>query len=400
MKLRQRARLAWDVFRNKVSDPGYDFTKWFSPRNIFVGRSGETLATNETIFAAISRLSNAMASLPLKLYEDFSLVHSKTADLIANAPNPNMTSFDFIRTLEVLRDSTGNGYAMKKYDNRFQVEALVLLDPARVEPVIEKNTRELWYEIDGDKGRYYVHNMDIIHVKHIHGTGYKGLNPIEVLRNTIDFDGKVRQFSLDQMDTRIAASFILEMATHLGTDKRKEILNNFKEFYQDNGGVLIQEAGMKINPIDRKFLDTKVFEVERITRSRVAAVYNMPLHMLGETEGASYSSMEQMSLEFVQGTLIPIVRQYEQEFNRKLLTPEERLRGLGFKFNVNALLRGDTQTRGEFYFKGIRSGWFKPNEVRAFEELPPEPGGEKLYLSGDLYPIDTPIEQRKGVKVE
>ncbi|WP_205628901.1 phage portal protein, partial [Acinetobacter baumannii] len=108
------------------------------------------------------------------------------------------------------------------------------------------------------------------------------------------------------------------MATHLGTDKRKEILNNFKEFYQDNGGVLIQEAGMKINPIDRKFLDTKVFEVERITRSRVAAVYNMPLHMLGETEGASYSSMEQMSLEFVQGTLIPIVRQYEQEFNRKL----------------------------------------------------------------------------------
>ncbi|WP_205628729.1 phage portal protein, partial [Acinetobacter baumannii] len=76
---------------------------------MFVGRSGETLATNETIFAAISRLSNAMASLPLKLYEDFSPIHSKTADLIANAPNPNMTSFDFIRTLEVLRDSTGNG---------------------------------------------------------------------------------------------------------------------------------------------------------------------------------------------------------------------------------------------------------------------------------------------------
>ncbi|WP_249716202.1 phage portal protein [Paenibacillus sp. J31TS4] len=398
MTLRQRARLAWDVFRNKATGSTSDFTKWFSPRNIFIGRSGEALANNETIFAAISRLSNAMASLPLKLYRDFSPMNNQTADLIANAPNSNMTSFDFIRTLEVLRDSTGNGYAMKRYDMRYQVEALVILDPARVEPVIERDTKELWYEIQGDKGRYYVHNMDMIHVKHIHGTGYKGINPIDVLGNTVDFDGKVRHFSISQMDASITASFILKMATHLSADKRAEILNNFKQFYEENGGVLIQEAGMEIAPIDRKFLDTKVFEVERITRSRVATVYNMPVHMLGETQGANYSSMEQMSLEFVQSTLIPIVRQYEQEFNRKLLTPEERGRGLGFKFNVNALLRGDIQTRGEFYFKMIRSGVFKPNDVRAWEELPPEEGGDKLYLSGDLYPIDTPTELRKGVK--
>jgi phage portal protein BeeE len=74
--------------------------------------------------------------------------------------------------------------------------------------------------------------------------------------------------------------------------------------------------------------------------------------------------------------------------NRKLLTKQERLRGLGFKFNVNALLRGDSKTRGEFYFKGIRSGWFTPNEVRAYEELPPLPGGDVLYMSKDLSPID------------
>ena len=77
----------------------------------------------------------------------------------------------------------------------------------------------------------------------------------------------------------------------------------------------------------------------------------------------------------------------EQELNRKLLTPVERRRGWYFKFNTNALLRGDMKTRGEFYFKGIRSGWFKPNEVRAYEDLPPESGGDKLYMSKDLFPI-------------
>lgn len=397
MKLRQRMRLAWDMIRNQTSSAVTGFEKWFrGGMSIFQGRSGNTLATNETIFSAVTRLSNSMASLPLKLYKDFTPITTTTSDMVANSPNPNMTSFDFIRTMETIRDTTGNAYALKEYDDRFQVIAVNILDPTRVEPVIEVDTNELWYQVLGDKGTYYVHNMDMIHVKHIHGYGYKGINPLDVLQNTIHFDREVRKFTLDQLDSSIKASFILRMNTHLSKEKKEEILANFKQFYQENGGVLIQEAGTVIDPIERNFIDSKVFEVEKITRSRVAIVYNMPVHMLGETEGVNYNSMEQMSLDFVQNTMVPIVRQYEQEFNRKLLTPQERLRGLYYKFNVNALLRGDMKTRGEFYFKGVRSGLFKPNEIRAWEELPPEPGGDRLYMSRDLSPINerTPHEGR------
>jgi HK97 family phage portal protein len=400
-------KLAWDVLRAKYTGSGYDFSKWFSSHNIFASRTSNTLATNETIFSAVSRLSNAMASLPLKLYKDFTPVNRPSGDLLSNAPNPNMTGFDFVRTMETARNTYGNGYALKMYDGSFQIEALLVLDPSRVEPVVEETTRELWYEIDGDKGRYYVHNMDMLHVKHIaaagqgiasYSGGYKGISPLDVLRNTVDYDGKVRTFSLDQMNSAIRASFILKMNTNLSAEKRKEILDNFKQFYQENGGVIIQEAGMEVTPIDRSIIDSKVFEVEKITRSRVASVFNMPVHMLGETEGSSYSSMEQLSLEFVVWTLTPIVRQYEQEFNRKLLTRRERLQGLGFKFNVNALLRGDIKTRGDFYFKGVRSGWFTPNEIRAFEEHPPLPGGDVLYMSRDLSPIDK--REEGGEKID
>jgi len=393
--------MAWNVIRNKAVQVDESFAKWFrNGRSIFRGGSNSKLASNETVFAAISRLANSMASLPLKIYKDFRPISSDLSDLIANAPNSNMTSFDFIRILETHRNVFGNGYAIKMYGRNYRIESMVILDPTRVEPVVERDTGELWYEIDGDKGRYYVHNLDMIHVKHIHTiqNGYKAISPIDVLQNTIDFDREVREFSLSQMEGGIHASFILKYAAHIGKEKRAEVLANFKDFYKDNGGVLIQEQGVEIEPITRNFIDTKVFEVEKITRTRVATVFNMPVSMLGETDGASYSSMEQMSLEFVTYTLLPIVRQYEQEFNRKLITPGERRQGLYTKFNVGAFLRADTQTRGDFYFKMIRSGGLKPNEVRAWEELPPEPGGEMLYISGDLYPIDTPVDQRKGVK--
>ena len=388
--------VAWAI-RDPSASLTDRFSKWFEPFNIFTRQSSNTLASNETIFSAVSRLSNSMGALPLKLLrKDFQPVTDHPSAELINQPNPNMTSFDFLRTMEALRDTEGNAYAMKEYDMRYQPKSLWILDPNKVEPMIEATTRELWYEIEGDNGLYYVHNMDIIHLKHIHGYGYKGISPTKVLSNTIDFDGKVKQFSLDQMNTAVRASFILEMAGTLSETKKKEVLASFASFYKENGGVLLQEMGTKITPIERKFMDTKVFEAEKITRQRVASVYNMPAHMLGETEGASYSSMEQMALEYVQNTLTPIVTQYEKEFNRKLLTAEDRRQGMYFKFNLNALLRGDMRTRGDFYFKGVRSMLFKPNEIRAWEDLPPEPGGDKLYVSGDLYPVDEP--RTKGGK--
>lgn len=375
-----------------------NFARWFEPYNIFTKRTNHTLATNETIFAAISRLSNSLASLPLKLLDkNFNqITDHPIAELLTYSPNPNMNAFEFLRTMEVLRNIAGNAYAIKDYDSRYQVKALWILDPGRVTEVIETTTKELWYEIQGDNGVYYVHNMDVVHVKHIHGYGYRGISPIDVLRNTVDFEGKIKQLSLDMMDSAVKASFILQLAANVNDEKKKEIYENFRKFYSENGGVLIQELGVKIDPIKREFLDTKVFEAEKITRTRVASVFNLPAYMLGETQGINYNSMEQLALEFVQGTLGVNVVQYEKEFNRKLLTPEERGRGLYWKFNLKALLRGNTKDQAEYYFKGVRSMWLTPNEIRALEDLPPMEGGDKLYRSKDMEPIDTPIPLPKG----
>lgn len=372
----------------KYSGDGYDFREWFEPRNIFELQRADGLASNETIFSAVTRLSNAMASLPLKLRRKFQEVDNDLSGLVTVQPNASMSSFDFIRVLETHRNTAGNGYALKMYDERYQLESLHVLEPSKVEPVIEKGTGDLWYEVRGDSGRYYVHNLDMLHVRHIYdGTVYKGVSPIRVLRGTTEFDRSVRKFTLDSLDGAITASFILGMGTNLADEKKAATLKAFREFYRQNGGLLIKEAGVEIEPIKREFIDTKAFEAERITRSRVAVVFNLPVHMLGESEGISYSSMEQSWLDFCTFSLAPIVRHYEQELDRKLLTAADRGRGLEFKFNLNALARADMRARGEFYFKGVRSGWFTPNEVRAWEELPPQPGGDDLYMSGDLKPM-------------
>lgn len=122
--------------------------------------------------------------------------------------------------------------------------------------------------------------------------------------------------------------------------------------------------------------------------------------MLNDTEGQSYSSNEQLMLTFVQMTLIPIVRQYEQEFDRKLLTRKDREDGKYFKLSVGGLLRGDIKARTAFYHGGLRDGWLTRDEVRRWEDLPPKGGrADELLVSGDMYPLEMDPLERKGVRV-
>lgn len=375
----------------KAEGTPFSLDSWIRPRNIFTVIASSKLASSETVFAAVSRLSTSMGALPLSLHDgEYRKQNTRVGEMLTYQPNANMHRNEFIRTMEVNRNTYGNAYAMKQYGGRFVVEGLLILDPTKVTPAIDTLSGELWYVVDGDDGRYYVHNADIIHVKHIYaGTGFAGLSPLDVLAGTIDFDSKVKQFSLEQVESSVNASFILKMATLLDEERKANVLDSFRRFYAENGGVLIQEQGTEIKEIERKFIvDTKVFEVERITRARVATVFGLPLHMLGETEGQGYNSREQAALEYVQDTIVPIAAQYEAEFDRKLLTETDRSKGMHFKFNVNALLRGDMASRMDFYFKGIRTMLFVPDECRAWEELPPLPEGVGAvpYRSRDLSP--------------
>ncbi|PWA08651.1 phage portal protein [Pueribacillus theae] len=373
----------------------YDFSSWFG--RTFWGIDNSRLATNETIFSVISRLANTVSSLPIKLHQSYEQKTNQAYDILVNAPNPNMNGFDFINKMEVSRNEHGNAYALIIRDIRMQVEALIPIDPTYVTPFLNKDDESLWYQVLGTDGTYYIHNMNMLHVKHITGASrWQGISPLEVLKNTLLYDKAVQEFSLSEMEKK--ESLVITYGSNIDEEKRKQVTENLRTFYRENGGVLFQEPGVTVDPIDKKYFASDTLKSEKITRSRVANVFNVPVSFLNDDEGQSYSSNEQMMIQFVQMTLTPIVRQYEHEFNRKLLTEQERKQGYYFKFNLNGLLRGDMAARTQFYQAGVRGGWFKPDEIRQFEDLPPEGGNaSELFVSGDLYPISMdPRERRKG----
>lgn len=385
-----------DNWIDETSNTLYDFSPWRNKS--FWGNINNTLETNETIFSAVIRLANSLSSMPIKLYEDYKVINTNVSELLTISPNNSVSSYDFINQIETVRNEKGNAYVLIERDTFSQPSKLYLLNSDIVNIAIENNSREVYYIIHAASGnKLIIHNMDMLHFKHIVGSNMlKGISPIDVLKNTTDFDAAIRKFNLSEMQK--PDSFVLKYGSNIDVKKRKSVIENFKQFYEENGGILFQEPGVEIDPITKKYVSEDIVASENLTRERVANVFQLPAVFLNANESSNFTKNEELNRFFLQHTLISIIKQYESEFNRKLLTPLDRKKNRYFKFNVKAYLRADSATQAEVYFKAVRSGYYTINEIRELEDLPPVENGDKPFISGDLYPIDTPLELRKSLK--
>lgn len=367
-------------------------------------RGDYSLKNSELIFSAVLRLSNTLASMPIQLYRNSTPVRNDLNDLMSVMPNPNMTSTQFMRAMEACRCTAGNCYALKIYDHNGNLSRIDLLDPCKVKEVIEQDSGELWYRITPEFGKdvhdIYVHNYYVVHVPFISTNGYIGVNPVSVLYDTLEYNANIQEFSKNQLEKGVNAAIVLEAPASLGEAQRNKMVEDFMTTYREtSGNILLLESGVVAKSMNLSPVDSKLFEVERISRSRVAMVYNMPPHLMGDFSETSFNSQEQQMLEFLMTTMLPTVTAYEQEFNRALLTREDRKRGYHWEIDMDAILRADAATRAEVDYKAVRSGWSTPDEIRASRGYPALPNGigKHALVSQDLAPLSYTVKDKPRV---
>ncbi len=353
-----------------------------------------TLAGNEAIYAAVSRIANTMAMMPVHLYKGYELQNRHPKELLLKHPNPNMTTFEFIRAMEAIRNTEGNAYALILEDHLGQPVRLDVLDPKRVQPVLHPETRELWYNITLDDNKQYpLPGFLVINVRHMSANGLRGVRPIDVLRGTLNYDAQIKNYSVAQLEGVNQGVFLKVPNTALNRDKTDYIVDRFLDAYAKSGQrVVVLEGGLEATPFSQSPIDAHVLEAERIMRNRVATVYNIPPHMLGDYSDATLTTAEQQMQEYLNLCIMPIVQQWEQELNRKLLTDAEIADGYAWRFDVTALLRADTNSRCAYYHSAVRDGYMRQNEIRAREGLPPDENGNELMVSRDLIPLRITIQ--------
>ena len=358
--------------------------------SIWRPKGDHSLTGSEAIFGAVTMLSNTVASMDLKLLKGSEEAKDHPLSrLISYQPTPRMNPYTWRQTMETCRDTSGNCYALKVRAPDGEIIALDVLDPDRVEPERDEDTGEIWYRVrPKDGGTWMISGREMIHCRHVGAGGDKGVSPVDVLTDTLDYDDQMKTFSVDQVKG-VNGAVVLEFPSDLGDARRKEIIDNFMENYRrSNGSLIVLSGGAKSTTITKSPVDAKVLDVDKITANKVARVYNLPPVLLGDYSSSSYTSQEQQQLEYIERTVTPIARMYEAELNQKLLTWQEVQQGYHFRFDIGSLLSADMQARGTYYQQQVRSGMLTPNEGRALENRPPKPGGDQLMISKDMAPLE------------
>lgn len=357
-------------------------------------RADVTLQGHEAIYAAVTRIANTVASIPVHVYKGRERQDTHPLEKLLNlSPNPSMSAYIFKQTMEAFRNTEGMAYALIIRDGLGEITRLDVLDPTRVRPLIERDSREIWYDITLEGKTYPIPGYMVLALKHMSANGISGIRPLDVLRGSLDYDAEVKEISLNQLDG-INHGVMLEVPGQALDETRKaQIVADFLDAYESSGQrVLVLEGGIKATTFNQSHVDAQLMDVERITRNRVATVYNLPPHMLGDYSDTSFSTAEQQMQEFLQLTIIPIVQQWEDELNRKLLSDADYKAGYRFRFDTDSLIRADMVAMANKYQMAIRGGWMRMNEVREREGLPPDPNGDELMCARDVIPLRIMVE--------
>lgn len=338
------------------------------------------------VFACIRVLSETIASLPLKIYKTIDAGKEAATDhylypILHDSPNSYQTSYEFRETMMAHLNMQGNFYAIKEMNGAGKVSNLLILDPSKMTPKLEKGIITYEYTWPDGKGQVFKQEQ-IWHVKGLSTDGLVGLSPITIARESIGLAISTEEYGARLFSNDARPGGVIEVPGTLKEDAVARLKKGWQDAHAGGANahkVAIIDGGMQWKSIgfsndDSQFLETRNFQVEDIAR-----IFRVPSVLIGHPDKtATYASAEQFFLNYVVHTVRPWVAKIEQSANMHLLTEKDR-KDHFVEFSLDGLLRGDAKSRYSFYASARQNKWMSANEVRAKENL------NSLGEEGDIY---------------
>ncbi len=384
--------------QGRAHDPT-DF--WFNPIGATVPNDAGVIVTAATsirlttVYACVRVIAEALASLPLPIYERQDKGKRRATDhrywpSFASTPNEAMSKFTWIELMLVHLTLWGNHYSQIERPGGLRGGGsglrLTPLKPWTVRPRRDEVNGRIFYEVtDEQTAETRIVRAD--EMVHIPGLGFDGVLGFPVLSSAGEAIGiglAAQQFAGRFFGSGMRPSGIFTYPGKFTTPARKRwkqwLIDNFGGSHRSHNAMVLEE-GMSFTPMSMRPDEAQFLESRKYQAIDVARAFRVPPYLIYEMEQATPKrSVEQQAIDFVIHTLRPWAVRIEAELNRKVWLATE-----GNKFFVeflfDALLRGDFKTRMEGYNKGRQIGLYTINEVRRLENM------IEIGPEGDVYMV-------------
>jgi HK97 family phage portal protein len=346
-----------------------------------------TIITQDTslkigaVYACVRLLADTISTLPVDTFyrEGGARKPFRPKPLWVENPDIGTAREDHLQQAMVSLLLDGNVFIRIFRSRTGEILSLVVLDPTRVEVRRNPATREIEYVLDAGTGTT-LRADEVLHITELRKpAALRGVSRIDEVKQSLGLAAALEEFSARFFGSGSVTAGIIEWPGNLTREQAKDLAAGFEEGHKGLkrshrpgvlfGGARFVKTG--VDPNEAQMLESRQFAVEEIAR-----IFRCPLHLLQvSTPGAmSYASVEQNAIQFAQYTLRPIISKFETAFSSLLPGPAF------VKFNLDAILRGDIQTRFAAYSTGQLAGFLSVNDIHRLEDMPPADGGDEYRV--------------------
>lgn len=362
--------------------------------------SADTALTLSAVWRSTSYISQTIAMLPWAVRQRKVNGGSVSSTELTNHPvtrildknsSIEQTAFSFREAMYVSALNWGNGYAEIERDMAGRPINLWFIAPDRVRVRRYRDSGNIYYEINnGTQGIVELAPAEILH---LHGLGFDGLvgyNVIAYASRTLGMGVALEEYGGSFFKNGSVPVGVLSYPKQLSKPAKERLRESWEANLKGARRGLktvVLEDGLQWNPTAIPNDSAQFIESRKFTNIDVCRWYGVPPNKLFDWDKSTYNNFEQANREVVIDTLLPWIRRFEEEVDRKLLA--RNYGGLYSKMNVRELLRGDPATRSAYYTSLFKMASISPNEVREEEGRNPIEDGDRYFIAANnLVPLD------------
>lgn len=368
-------------------DPSSDY--WYSPAMAADGKIDVNAATVQQIpevYDCLQVIAQTIASLPLVTYRKLRdggkerTDDHPVADLLHHRPNDLATAYEFRHQMTWDLCLHRNAFAEIKEGQRGPIDQLVRLDPQTIW-VIKVDGGHVYEirEANGNRRRLVPEQVFHLRAPPVTSDNLLGRSLIEDGRHTFARALALQDFARRFFENDATPGGIVEVSGRFTPEQAQEFKRKWQGQFtgRNRHKVAVLDSNAKFSPIDIQNDKAQFIETYREVSLQCLRFWRMPPHKVGILDKATFSNIEQQSLEFVTDTLMPWIVAWEQAIRRDLIIRDDLFFA---EHNVDGLLRGDIKSRYEAYRIGREWGWLSADDIRARENMNPLGSGR-----GDVY---------------
>lgn len=355
-----------------------------------------------TVYSCINVLSDDISKLPLKTYvkdDKGEIAYDTDSDVhyvVSISPNRYMTPVVYFKLVMVDVNVYGNHYSYIEFD-KGRVNQIIPLRADRTQLWWDKEHKNLIYETEINGEKRFLYDYEVLHFKGLTKDGINGISPISACLLQLESMDSALRVNKELIDGGNTPVGILTAPSKIKPENRDIVREEWKRV-NSGSNIAIMDMGWEYKNIGISPADMQHLESLRFNQQQIASIFKVPLHKINDLTHATYTNIENQSLDYVKNTLQPIVTMIEQEIQIKLYSTTQRKAGYYCKFNMDSELRGSAVERAKVQEMYIRNGVKTLNEIRGQNEDSPYQGdfANKPWMSLNNVPAENSEEYQKN----